>query len=191
MLISEQDERGRKFKLAIRAGLPILALISLVAYATLLQTASFNLGLRELTLGAALVFVTTYFIFFSIDEGEQKSLIDPITGSYNYASFLRHYHRSKPNALGLLLINNLGTINENYGISDIDHMLKTLIRHLNRTLTAARLQPAIIGRKQGAEFLIAVRGDERQLADAIGSFVRDHATIGEIELDYRFEPLGG
>jgi len=189
MLLSEHEERGRKFKLAIRAGLPILTLIGLLAYSTFFQYENITIGLREVILGLALVFVTTYFIFFLLEEDGQKSLIDPITNSYNYPAFLQRCERQRPRTLGMLLINNLGTINENYGTGEIDAMLRSLIYQLDGVLNAAGLNDAIIGRKQGAAFLVALDTDPEQLTEALESFVRDHATIRNIELDYRFAVL--
>jgi len=189
MLLSEHEERGRKFKLAIRAGLPILTLIGLLAYSTFFQYENITIGLREVILGLALVFVTTYFIFFLLEEDGQKSLVDPITNSYNYSAFLQRCKRQRPRTLGMLLINNLGTINENYGTEEIDAMLRSLIYQLDGVLNASGLQEAVIGRKQGAAFLIALDAEEARLSEALELFIRDHATIRDIEIDYRFAVL--
>jgi EAL domain-containing protein (putative c-di-GMP-specific phosphodiesterase class I) len=186
MLLSEQEERGRKFKLAMRAGLPVLFLIALVVYSAFFQYNSVRFGLREFALGGALVFVTTYFIFFLLEEDSQKTLVDHTTNSYNYSAFLRHYKTNKPRTLGLLIIDNLTIINENYGIRDVDAMLRLLVYHLDAALSAQGIRDVIIGRKYGAEFLIGTDADEVSLRQAIQSFVTDHPSIQEIELDYRF-----
>jgi EAL domain-containing protein (putative c-di-GMP-specific phosphodiesterase class I)/GGDEF domain-containing protein len=189
MLSSEHEERGRKFKLAIRAGLPVLALIGLVVYGTFFQNGNIHIGLHEVVMGAALVFVTTYFIFFLLEEDSQNSLLDPITRGYNYQAFLQHYDRKRPRTLGLLLVDNLGTINENYGTEEVDSMLRSLVYQLDAALRAVDLKEVIIGRKQGAEFLIAVEGTHDRLDRVLATFVRDHASIQEIEIDYRFAVL--
>ncbi len=186
MLISEQEERGRKFKLALRAGLPILVLIGLVIYGTFFQNEKIDFGLKEALLTAALVFVTTYFIFFLLEEDGQKTLLDHTTNSYNYSAFLHHYSRRKPRSLALINIDNLGIINENYGINEVDTMLRSLVYQLNATLTAFGINNAIIGRKYGAEFLIGSDSDKESLLQAIGSFIEDHPSIQNIELDYKF-----
>jgi EAL domain-containing protein (putative c-di-GMP-specific phosphodiesterase class I)/GGDEF domain-containing protein len=186
MLISEHEERGRKFKLAIRAGLPVLALIALVVYGTFFQNGTVHIGLREIAMGAALVFVTTYFIFFLLEEDSQKSLLDPITHSYHYLAFVQHYSRAKHKTLGLLLVDNLGTINENYGTKEVDSMLRSLVYQLDAALRASGLSNAVIGRKQGAEFVIAVDVPDTRLKEILETFIRDHASIQEIEIDYRY-----
>ena len=189
MLISEQKERGRKFKLALRTGLPVLMLIGLVAYGTFWQDTTLTFGPKDALMIAALVFVTTYFIFFLLEEDSQKTLVDHTTNSYNYPAFLNHYKPSRPTSLGLLIINNLGTINENYGVDNINTMLRSLVYQLDGTLSALDIHSPIIGRKQGAEFLIGCNSDEEKLRKAILAFVVDHPSIHDIELDYRFGTL--
>lgn len=187
MLVSEQEERGRKFKLALRAGLPVLLLIGLVAYGTLWDNSAFNFGLEALILIAALIFVTIYFIFFLLEEESRKSLIDPTTNSYNYAAFLHHYKTDQPQSLSLLILDNLNIINENYGAKEIDSMLRSLIYQLDATLAAYGISHPIIGRKHGAKFLIGADADRASLQQAIHSFVTDHPSIEEIEIDLRFD----
>ena len=189
MLVSEQKERTRKFKLALRAGLPIFILIGLVAYGTFFQIEALHFGLKELVLTAALIFVTTYFIFFLLQEDGQNTLIDPITNSYNYPAFLKHFKSRRPGTLALLVVDNLGIVNENYGTEDINSMLRSLVYQLDATLSAFGITRAIIGRKQGAEFILGADANERQLREAIESFIADHPSILDIELDYRFGTL--
>ncbi len=186
MLISEQEERGRKFKLALRAGLPILVLIGLVIYGTFFQNEAIQFGLKEALLAAGLVFVTTYFIFFLLEEDGQKTLLDHTTHSYNFPAFLHHYKKNKPKSLAIIVIDNLSIINENYGMTDVDTMLRSLVFQLNATLSAYNIENAIIGRKYGAEFVIGSDTDKERLLQAVSSFVKDHSSIHNIELDYRF-----
>ena len=189
MLISEQEERTRKFKLALRAGLPVLILIGLVIYGTFFQGRSLYLGPKEALLAAALVFITTYFIFFILEEDGKKTLVDHETNSYNYPAFLTHYKTYNPQSLGLLIFDNLETINENYGIDDINSMFRSLVDRLDRTLSTHQIRNAVLGRKQGAEFLIGCDSDEEALREALASFVSSHPSIHAIELNYRFGTL--
>ncbi len=186
MLLSEQEERGRKFKLALRAGLPVLVLIGLVIYGTFFQNEKIDFGLKEALLTAGLVFVTTYFIFFLLEEDGQKTLLDHTTGSYNYTAFLRHFSTHRPKSMALLTIDNLGIINENYGMNEVDSMLRSLVYQLDAALSANRIRDAIIGRKYGAEFLIGSNADKDRLAQVVSSFAIDHSSIQKIELDYRY-----
>jgi EAL domain-containing protein (putative c-di-GMP-specific phosphodiesterase class I)/GGDEF domain-containing protein len=194
MLVSEQEERGRKFKLALRAGLPVLVLIGLVIYGTFFQNENIHFGLKEALLTAGLVFVTTYFIFFLLEEDSQKTLLDRTTNSYNFDAFLGHYKSHMPKSLVMICIDNLNIINENYGTKDVDNMLRSLVYQLDATMAAYRIDNAIIGRKYGGEFLIGSNSDKETILHAVSSFVEDHPSIQNIELDYRFgvisEPKG-
>jgi EAL domain-containing protein (putative c-di-GMP-specific phosphodiesterase class I)/GGDEF domain-containing protein len=189
MLVSEQEERSRKFKLALRTGLPVLLLIALVAYSILYPLDHIRFGLREFGLTAALVFVTTYFIFFLLEEDGQKTLIDRTTNGFNYPAFLHYYERRMPRSLGMLQIHNLAIINENYGAEEIDRMLRSLVYQLDGTLTARGMHHAVIARKHGAEFLVGCDAPAQELRETLRAFVNDHPSIEEIEIDYRYETL--
>ena len=186
MLLSEQEERGRKFKLALRAGIPVLLLIGLVVYGTFFQNGNSHVGVREVVLGLALAFVTIYFIFFLLEEDGQKTLIDQTTNSYNYPAFSQHYKKNKPRALALLIVDNLAIINENYGTRDVNTMLRSLVYQLDGTLSAYGVKDVVIARKHGAEFLIATQAQASDLRQAIEAFVADHPVIRSIEIDCRF-----
>ena len=46
MLLSELEERERHFKLALRAGIPVVLLISLVFYSTFFREESFSFDME-------------------------------------------------------------------------------------------------------------------------------------------------
>ncbi len=186
MLASQAEERGRKFKLALRAGLPVLLLISLVTYAVFRQGELTTFGAREILLVFAMMFVTTYFIFFLLEEDSQKALIDPTTNGYNYTAFLHHYQTRKPRSMAVLILDNLGIINENYGVHEVDAMLKSLVYQLDATLAAYDIGQAAIGRKNGANFLIGSDAPESVLHHAIRTFIQEHPSIEEIEINLYF-----
>ncbi len=186
MLLSEQEERGRKFKLALRAGLPIFLLIGLVVYSVFFQYKSIYFGFREFALGGALIFVTTYFIFFLLEEDSQKNLLDLTTNAYNYPAFLYYFKKETPEAIGLLIVSNLGIISDNYGTKNADAVLRSLVYQLDAVLLAHDIRHGVIGRKHGAEFLIGATSDKPSLEKAIRSFVVDHPAIREIEIDYKY-----
>ncbi|MEA1880529.1 MAG: EAL domain-containing protein, partial [Campylobacterota bacterium] len=61
MLLSELDERARRFKLALRAGIPVLFLAFLIFYAIFIQDGQFETTFINVFLIVATVFVTIYF----------------------------------------------------------------------------------------------------------------------------------
>ena len=190
MLRSEEEERARKFTLAMRAGIPVFILIGLVIYGTFFQNENLHWGLRESLITAGLIFVTTYFIFFLLEEDGQKSLVDQVTGSYNYPAFLKYYRDKRPASLGILLIKNFEIINENYGIDEINTMLKTLVFQLDAMLQAEGIDRAVIGRREGEEFIIGAPAGTSRLRKAIETFSSNLPVIRDIELDYRYAVIG-
>lgn len=62
MILSQTIERERKFKLALRARLPILTLISLIIY-SIFQKENIALDAKTTILLISSSFITVYFIF--------------------------------------------------------------------------------------------------------------------------------
>lgn len=64
MLLSELKERERRFKLALRAGIPILLLVSLVFYALFVQKDTFEPTPINAFLIAIIIFITVILTIF-------------------------------------------------------------------------------------------------------------------------------
>jgi len=186
MLNSLKEERGRHFKLALRAGIPVLVLASLLFYTTFFKDRSATLTLENIFLMGGLIFVTIYFIFFLLELDAKETLLDQITKSYNYESFLRKIGRHKPKSVAMIRLNNLSAINENYGSVDTNGLLQALVFKLDHFLQTHQAKKNWIGRNHGAEFLIAVNLDTDTLKKFLEAFIKDNQTIDGIEVDYRF-----
>jgi EAL domain-containing protein (putative c-di-GMP-specific phosphodiesterase class I) len=89
----------------------------------------------------------------------------------------------------MLIVRNLSTINENYSTETIDALLYTLIHQLNHTLQAHGLGKALIARRYGAEFLIAIDQENRDIETIFQTFIETHQTINQIEIDYTFAAI--
>ena len=64
MLVSQKEERGRRFSLALRAGIPVLLLIFLVFYTTIDKSEEISISLKDGMLLTAITFIAIYFIYF-------------------------------------------------------------------------------------------------------------------------------
>ena len=189
MLLSEREERGRRFKIALRAGIPIVLLISLVFYSTFLQNEKLVITPEEGLLMAGLLFISVYFIYFLVDLSAQETLVDQATQGFNEKAFLSELQSYKPNTLVLLVIKNLSIIHENYSISDVDLLLYTLIHKIDHELSKTGLGNALIARRYGGEFLIAIKKKEESTEEIIENFIETYSRINGIELDYEFSIL--
>ena len=186
MLLSEAEERGRRFKLALRAGIPILLLIALILYAIFLKSDSMTLISENSFLIAGIAFISIYFIYFLLEQDAQETLLDDKTKGFNKKSFAQKVQSSNLKTISMLKINNLASINENYGATEADRLLHSTVARLNQVMHEHGLDKAVIGRHYGAEFLIAIEGKETSLKDALEKFIKDNHTINSIEIDYRF-----
>jgi GGDEF domain-containing protein len=149
MLLSELEERERHFKLALRAGIPVLILIFLVVFTTISTNDTFNLSIQNVFLITAITFITIYFIYF-------------------------------------LMIKNLSTISQNYGDGEVDALLYTIIQKLNLKFQQEGLNKTLIGRRHGAEFIIALDKKHADLERILEEFTQENITINNIEVDYTF-----
>ncbi len=186
MLLSELEERERRFKLALRAGVPVLMLVSLVFYALFVQEGKFELTPINGFLIAAIIFITVYFNYFLIDLSVKESVVDQTTQSYNQKAFVEKLQAYKPNTLVLLVIRNLPVINENYGTEKVDLLLYTIIHKLNSMLTRYGFRNPLIARRFGAEFVIALDSNKEGIKEIFETFIEENKIIDEIEIDYAF-----
>lgn len=186
MLLSELEERERRFTLALRAGIPVLLLIGLILSTVLRQEESIKFLTDNILLIVGIVFITIYFIYFLLDEHIEKTLIDQATACFNQKTLLERLKKNRPQTLSLLSIKNLSTINANYGIEEIDTVLHMIIEKLNDTLEAQTLQRALIGKHYGSAFIIAVDGSKEHVEEMLQQFTQKYKSVNDIEIDYGF-----
>jgi EAL domain-containing protein (putative c-di-GMP-specific phosphodiesterase class I)/GGDEF domain-containing protein len=186
MLLSELEERERRFKLALRAGIPIVLLLSLVFYATFIRNENLSFNVETALLFGSLVFITVYFIYFLMELSVKESLIDQTTQGFNQHTFVRKLQKYQPKTLALLIVNNLSTINENYSTASVDRMLFEIIHLLDNELRTHGMKRALIARRYGAEFLIAIDSESPQIESTFKMFTQKYRTVNNIEVDYAF-----
>ncbi len=186
MLLSERQERERRFKLALRAGIPIALLISLVLYSTFFKDDAIEITVENTFLVSALLFITIYFIYFLMDLSVTETLIDQATQGYNEKAFIAQLEAYKPKTLVLIIIKNLSTISENYSTDDVDLLLYTIIHKLDNALNKVGYSHSLIARRYGAEFLVAIDKSSDDIQKVFDDFVSDHKIINNIELNYNF-----
>ena len=184
MLLSERQERERRFKLALRAGIPVILLISLVFYSTFFKGQSLEFTLENAFLMSAVLFITVYFIYFLMELSAKETLTDQITQGFNEKSFIKQLQTYKPKTLALLIIENFSTLRENYSTDDIDLLLYNIIHKLNQELNKLGLDKALIARRYGAEFLIAIDKNSNDIQSIFEEFIANNKVINDIELNY-------
>ena len=189
MLLSELEERGRRFKLALRAGIPILLLIGLIVYIVFLKEGALHFTTENYLLLGAVIFISIYFIYFLLEQDAQETLLDQETHGFNQKAFEKKLKKSGSNTIALLIINNLSSINENYGVEEANRLLHHAIQRLNQSLEDDGLGSALIGRRYGAEFLIAIDERKDELKHVLELFIQDNHTVNGIDVEYKFSVI--
>ncbi len=191
MLLSEHEERQRRFKLALRAAIPILVLTSLVLYTLFFNQGSITLTPLIVALLTGVTFVAVYFIYFLIDLSVKESLIDQTTQGFNTRSFVKKLQRYKgePKTLVLLIIRNLSTINEHYSVEEVDQLLYDIVHKLDATFREHHFHNALIARRYGAEFLVALPQKDCNIDKLLKTFIQKHRKVNQIEIDYAYAAI--
>jgi len=186
MLQSVKEERSRHFKMALRIALPLLIFVFLLAYAVFFHEDNVALTVGNVALFGAMIFVIVYFIYFALELNRKETLLDRVTEGYHYDSFLQRIRQRKPTTLAAVQINNLSTINENFGVGKADEILRQTVRFLNEEILHPLDKNGSIGRKTGAEFLIAVDAQPEAVETALETFIRKHPDIDGLETEFVF-----
>ena len=186
MLYSQKEERGRRFTLALRAGMPVLILVFLVFYTTLNHGDALTLSMKDGVLLAAITFIAIYFIYFLMNLSVQETMLDQTTQSFNKKTFVKKLQHYKPKSLACLNIDNLSSLSENYSSDQIDNLLYTISRKINLIFKQNGLDTVLIGRHRGAEFLIALDDNHDHVQTILETLVAENSRINDMEIDYKF-----
>ncbi|WP_457593866.1 EAL domain-containing protein [Hydrogenimonas sp.] len=189
MLYSESQERARRFRLALRMGVPILLLIGVIV-AYIVKQNRFVPSEFEIVLILAVLFISTYFLFFLINLGQAETYIDRMTGAFNRTSLfeiLKSRLKQYPEySIVLLRLDNLPFINDHYGIDRGDKMLRILIHLLDEFLKIHEIKEPVIGRYHGGDFILGLPVPMQQSIELLKEFESTYHEIGQIAVEYRY-----
>jgi len=186
MLQSVREERARHFRMALRIGIPLLFFIFALAYAVFFHGGTIAFSTGAAVIFAAMVFVIVYFIFFALELSRKETLLDRVTGGYHYTSFLDRVFRDRPRTLAAVQISNLSVINEMFGVRKADNLLRMLVNALDQDVLARFSKRGWIGRKNGAEFLLAIDAEPETVEAELERFVHGHHQMDDVEVDFTF-----
>ncbi|MFK5974876.1 MAG: EAL domain-containing protein [Sulfurovum sp.] len=186
MLISQLEERGRRFKLALRAGIPVLILVFLVFYSTIYNGQEVVFSIKIGLLLGAITFITIYFIYFLMNLSVQETLLDQASQSFNRRTFIRKLEQYQPKSIAYLTIDNFSSILENYSSEQIDTILYTITSKLHLMFKQNGLENILIGRHGNAGFLIGLDDSHYNIQFILESIIEDNRSINTIEVDLKF-----
>ena len=186
MLQSVKEERARHFRMALRIGIPLLLFIFVLAYAVFFHEVEITFNTGTVAIFVAMVFVIIYFIYFSLELSRKETLLDRVTGGYHYGSFIDRVFRDRPRTLAAAQISNLSVINETFGVRKADSLLKVMVDAMDLEVLQKFRKRGWIGRKNGAEFLLAIDEDPEVVEKELERFFNAHPQLGGVEVDFVF-----
>ncbi|SFV66609.1 diguanylate cyclase/phosphodiesterase (GGDEF & EAL domains) with PAS/PAC sensor(s) [hydrothermal vent metagenome] len=161
MLLPETKEREYRFKLALRIGLPIFALILAFISHTLI-TNYHNLHSSFFIEAVLVILVSIYFIFYLIYHGFSIKITDDVTKTftreYLYNYLQKEIKDKREYTLVLISIDNLNDINTLYGIKNGDKILYEIAIWIAGYFEKEGIKNFPMGHIKGGDFILGLEG---------------------------------
>ena len=165
MLPAQIKEREYRFRLALRMGLPIFALILAFVIHTFLgnsETLQPSFYVEALIL---LVF-SIYFLLYLIYNGFDVKIVDAVsktfTREYLFKYLKKELKKHDDYTLVLISIDNLNDINTQYGMKNGDRVLEATAEWIISYLKEQKIENFPLGHIKGGEFLIGFAGSKEE-----------------------------
>jgi EAL domain-containing protein (putative c-di-GMP-specific phosphodiesterase class I) len=191
MYLPEKKEREYRFRLALRMGLPIFALIfALVTHTFISNYENLDVAFYIESL-LALIF-GVYFIFYLIYSGFETKITDDVskmfTRSYLYKYIKKELASNKNYTLVLISLDNLNDINNRYGIKSGDKVLYKVGEWICKYLEDNNISNFPIGHVKGGDFIVGLRGDSSNYFTIVElmNLKADDLKIDDIEVKLQF-----
>jgi len=170
MLLPQTKEREYRFKLALRIGLPIFALIVALISHTLVdnyEILKFSFYIESLLL----LLVSIYFIFYLIYSGFDVKITDDVTKTFTRDYLLKYLknelQRNKEYTLVLVSIDNLNDINSLYGIKNGDKVLLDVAEWICEYLDSQKISSFPMGHIKGGDFILGLKGLKKEYSTTL------------------------
>jgi len=165
MLLPQTKEREYRFKLALRIGLPIFALILAFISHTFITNYQ-NLHSSFYIEAILIILISIYFIFYLIYNGFSVKITDDVTKTFT-REYLNEYLKKeiknkKDYTLVLITIDNLNDINNLYGIKNGDKVLREVALWIGEYLENEGLNSFPLGHIKGGDFIIGLEGVKKR-----------------------------
>jgi len=185
MLYSKKQERSRRFRLALRMGVPILLLVGILIFYIFRQE-NYTFHSLDIALFTIIFFVAIYFIFFLINLGQNETYVDRLTYAFNRDALLKTLKKGDFKTLVLLRIDNLPFINDHHGIDRGDKLLRTLVLFLDQHLQSYGIKEPVVGRYHGGDFIVALQLREKESVAVFEEFSANHKEINGISIEIKY-----
>lgn len=161
MLLPQTKEREYRFKLALRMGLPIFALLLALIIHTFMQNSQ-TLQTSFYVESILLLVFSIYFILYLIYNGFDVKITDDVSKTFTREYLFKYLKnilkKEKDYTLILISIDNLHDINSLYGIKNGDKVLKEVASWVAGYLKAQKIENFPLGHIKGGDFIIGLSG---------------------------------
>ncbi|MDX9743382.1 MAG: EAL domain-containing protein, partial [Arcobacteraceae bacterium] len=163
MLLPQTKEREYRFKLALRMGLPIFALVI-----TLFLTTSINetdkltaiFYIEAVLLLAFSIYFILYIIYNGFDTRVTEIVSKTFTREYLYEYLKKELKKEKEYTLVLISIDNLHDINAMYGIKNGDKVLYEVAKWIGEYIQKKDIYNFPLGHIKGGDFVVGFKGNK-------------------------------
>jgi len=165
MLLPQTKEREYRFRLALRIGLPIFALLLILISSTLITNYE-SLHISFYFEAILLLAFSIYFILYIIYSGFNVKITDDVsktfTREYLYKYLQKEIESKKKYTLILISIENLHDINKLYGLKNGDKTLFEVAKWIGNYLKNEKLQNFPLGHVKGGDFIVGLEGNKEK-----------------------------
>jgi len=187
MLYSESKERENRFIISLKIAFPFLILALLLFYIFKISSND----IESYILFLSLIPIYIYYIFYLIYTGFKSTLIDPITKTFTRKEILEKIEKIQnkkyKSTVILIKIENIADINERYGITNADNILRIFCERLNQFLKDYNFKDISIGRYGGGHFLLVLKGRKKELKHLITIYEKELKNIGINDIEIKIE----
>ncbi len=161
MLLPHTKEREYRFRLALRMGLPIFALIFALIF-TSNEHLSTVFYVELILLSVFSVYFIFYIIYKSFDIRITEAVSRTFTREYLYKYLKKAIEKNKDYTLILISIDNLNDINTRYGIKNGDKVLYNVAVWIGKYFKEKDIENFPLGHVKGGDFILGLKGKKSE-----------------------------
>ncbi|MDD5203292.1 MAG: diguanylate cyclase, partial [Sulfurimonas sp.] len=165
MLLPQTKEREYRFKLALRMGLPIFALLITFFLTTSIsesQTLSALFYIEAVLLLAFSIYFILYIIYNGFDTRVTEIVSKTFTREYLYEYLKKELKKEKEYTLVLISIDNLHDINTLYGIKNGDKVLFEVAKWIGTYIEKKDIKNFPLGHIKGGDFVLGFKANKNK-----------------------------
>lgn len=163
MLYPQKQERAHRFMLALRTGLPLFSLATILTFARLSEYFH-QIPEGFFIVAIFILAVSIYFIFYMIYRGFDEQITDPITHTFTRQKVVsllkKDIAKYKEYSIVLINIENLFDINARYGTTAGDKVLKQVAIEAGNYFLDKGFEKFPVGHFKGGDFLLGLKGNQ-------------------------------